>query len=156
MLMQGQLAPDFELQDTTGKIHRLSDYRGQKVIVLAFLRGFMWPYCRAQLARLRDGYAEFTSRNAEILAIGPDSLQKFESYWKDNHIPFPGLPDPEKQVSKVYKQEINLFKLGRMPLNTILDRKGYIRFIHYGYSMSDIPDNEKLLGVIDELNASSE
>ena len=108
------------------------------------------------MARLRDGYAEFTSRNAEILAIGPDSLQKFESYWKNNHIPFPGLPDPEKQVSKVYKQEINLFKLGRMPLNTILDRKGYIRFIHYGYSMSDIPDNEKLLGVIDELNASSE
>jgi len=41
MLMQGQLAPDFELEDTTGKSHRLSDYRGQKVIVLAFLRGFM-------------------------------------------------------------------------------------------------------------------
>jgi len=41
MLMQGQLAPDFELEDTTGKSHRLSDYREQKVIVLAFLRGFM-------------------------------------------------------------------------------------------------------------------
>jgi peroxiredoxin len=41
MLMQGQLAPDFELQDTTGKKYRLSSYRGEKVIVLAFLRGFM-------------------------------------------------------------------------------------------------------------------
>ncbi len=40
-LMQGQHAPDFELQDTNGKSHRLSDYRGQKIIVLAFLRGFM-------------------------------------------------------------------------------------------------------------------
>lgn len=39
--MQSQLAPDFELEDTTGKTHRLSDYRGRKVIVLAFLRGFM-------------------------------------------------------------------------------------------------------------------
>jgi peroxiredoxin len=39
--MQGQSAPDFELQDTNGKSHRLSDYRGQKNIVLAFLRGFM-------------------------------------------------------------------------------------------------------------------
>ena len=37
----GETRADFELQDTTGKIHRLSDYRGQKVIVLAFLRGFM-------------------------------------------------------------------------------------------------------------------
>jgi peroxiredoxin Q/BCP len=108
------------------------------------------------LARLRDGYPEFTAHNAEILAIGPDSLEKFVSYWKENHIPFPGLPDPDKQVSKVYKQEVNLFKLGRMPLNTVVDRKGFIRFIHYGYSMSDIPDNEALLEVIDELNASSE
>jgi peroxiredoxin len=108
------------------------------------------------LARLRDGYAEFTSRDAEILAVGPDSQDKFAAYWNENRLPFPGLPDPKKQVSKVYKQEIILFKLGRMPLNAVLDRKGYIRFIHYGYSMSDIPDNETLLEVIDELNASSE
>ena len=108
------------------------------------------------MARLRDGYAEFTKRDAEILAIGPDSFEKFAEYWEKNHIPFPGLPDPNKQVSKVYKQEVNLFKLGRMPLNTVLDRKGFIRFIHYGYSMSDIPDNETLLQVIDELNNASE
>jgi peroxiredoxin len=107
------------------------------------------------LARLRDGYAEFTSRDAEILAIGPDKLEKFAPYWEENDIPYPGLPDPDKQVSKMYKQEVNLFKLGRMPLNAIVDRSGHIRFIHYGYSMSDIPDNETLLGVIDELNASS-
>ena len=108
------------------------------------------------MARLRDGYPEFTARNAEILAIGPDSLEKFVRYWKENNIPFPGLPDPDEQVSRVYKQEINLFKLGRMPLNTVVDRKGFIRYIHYGYSMSDIPDNQTLLGVIDELEASSE
>ena len=107
------------------------------------------------MARLRDGYSEFTKRDAEILAIGPDSLEKFSDYWRENDLPFPGLPDPGKQVSKVYKQEINLFKLGRMPLNAVVDREGCIRFIHYGYSMSDIPDNEKLLGVIDELNTSS-
>lgn len=108
------------------------------------------------MARLRDGYNEFTKRDAEILAIGPDSTEKFESYWQENNIPFLGLPDPQKQVSKTYKQEINLFKLGRMPLNAILDRKGNIRFIHYGYSMSDIPDNETLIEVIDQLNTSSE
>jgi peroxiredoxin Q/BCP len=108
------------------------------------------------LARLRDGYDEYRARNAEILAIGPDSPEKFVSYWQENKLPFPGLPDPNKQVSKIYKQEVNLFKLGRMPLNTIVDRKGLIRFIHYGYSMSDIPDNESLLQVIEALNASSD
>jgi len=108
------------------------------------------------LARLREGYAEFTARNAEVLAIGSDSLERFVSYWEENNLPFPGLPDPTKQVSKVYKQEVNLFKLGRMPLNAIVDRKGFIRYIHYGYSMSDIPDNETLLQVIEELNVSSD
>ena len=104
---------------------------------------------------MRDGYGEFAAREAEILAIGPDTLEKFVNYWRENKLPYPGLPDPKKQVSKLYKQEVNLFKLGRMPLNTVVDRKGLIRFIHYGYSMSDIPDNETLLGVIGELNASS-
>jgi peroxiredoxin Q/BCP len=107
------------------------------------------------LARLRDGYAEFIAHNAEIIAIGPDSPKQFASFWVENNIPFPSLPDPDQQVSKVYKQEVNLFKLGRMPLNAVVDRRGLIRFIHYGYSMSDIPDNETLLQVIDELNKTS-
>ena len=150
------MAPDFKLEDVRERAVRLSSYRGKKVIVLAFLRGFMWPYCRAQLARLRDGYDNFTLRSAEILAVGPDRTKVFAKYWQDNQIPFIGLPDVKKKVSKLYKQEINLFKLGRMPLNSIVDPEGRIRFIHYGYSMSDIPDNETLLGVIDKLNASSE
>ena len=108
------------------------------------------------MARLRDGYKGFQARDSEILAIGPDTPEKYVSYWKENHIPYPGLPDPKKQVSKIYKQEVNLFKLGRMPLNTLVDRKGFIRYVHYGYSMSDIPDNETLLKVIEEVNASSE
>jgi peroxiredoxin Q/BCP len=107
------------------------------------------------LARLRDGYAELTARGAEVLAIGPDSPERFVDFWEKNKLPFPGLPDPYGQVSRIYKQEVNLFKLGRMPLNTIVDREGFIRYIHYGYSMSDIPDNKILLQVIEQLNASS-
>lgn len=107
------------------------------------------------MARLRDHYAEFTSRGAEILAIGPDSLESFEKYWKKEKLPFVGLPDPDHIVAKTYKQEVNLFKLGRMPLNCIVDTSGYIRYVHYSISRSDIPDNETFLSVIDELNASS-
>lgn len=41
MLLKGQTAPDFELKDTKGKTFLLSEYRGKKIVVLAFLRGFM-------------------------------------------------------------------------------------------------------------------
>jgi len=62
----------------------------------------------------------------------------------------------KRTVSKLYKQEINLFKLGRMPLNAVVDRNGKIRFIHYGNSMADIPDNDTLLEVIDHISTQSE
>jgi peroxiredoxin len=107
------------------------------------------------LARLRDGYEQFTSRGAEILAVGPNPTPVFQQYWKNEDIPFIGLPDPDHSVARTYRQEVNLFKLGRMPLNCVIDARGYIRIAHYGRSMSDIPSNEELLHVIDELNAAS-
>jgi len=42
-----------------------------------------------------------------------------------------------------------------MPLNCIVDVNGYIRYVHYSISRSDIPDDETFLNVIEELNASS-
>jgi peroxiredoxin Q/BCP len=107
------------------------------------------------LARLRDGYGEFERRGVEILAVGPDPLLVFKQYWKSEKIPFIGLPDPKHSVARMYRQEVNLFKLGRMPLSCVIDAEGYVRFAHYGRSMTDIPSNEELLHVIDELNAAS-
>jgi len=108
------------------------------------------------LTRLRDGYSEFNSRGAEILAVGPNDEVTFKRYWTNERIPFIGLPDPDHSVARMYRQEVNLFKLGRMPLNCVIDQKGYVRYIHYGASMRDIPSNAELLHVIDELNTASE
>ena len=107
------------------------------------------------MARLRDQYSEFTRRDADVLAVGPDSAVAFRAYWKIQSLPFLGLPDPGHEVAARYKQQVNLFKLGRMPLVMIIDAHGLIRYAHYGASMSDIPSNQELLEVIDQLNASS-
>ena len=104
---------------------------------------------------MRDDYEKFKSRGVEILAVGPNSPSAFVQYWENEKLPYIGLPDPDHGVARTYRQEVNLFKLGRMPLNCIVDKNGNIRFAHYGASMQDIPTNEELFGVIDELNASS-
>ena len=104
---------------------------------------------------MRDAYSEFTGRGAEILAVGPNDASRFKQYWRDEHIPYIGLADPGHTVAKMYKQEVNLLKLGRMPLVCILDVHGRIRYAHYGVSMADIPDNETLLRVIDEISVTS-
>ena len=107
------------------------------------------------MARLRDEYEKFSNRGVEILAIGPNPPSTFEHYWRNEKIPFIGLPDPDHQVALKYRQEVNLFKVGRMPLNCVVDANGFIRYAHYGASMRDIPSNEELLQVIDELMVSS-
>jgi len=104
---------------------------------------------------MRDGYSVFTTRGAEIVAVGPNDMVTFQQYWVNENIPYIGLPDPDHQVARLYRQEVNLFKLGRMPLNCVVDINGRIRFVHYGTSMKDIPDNEKFLNVIDQLDKSS-
>jgi peroxiredoxin len=91
----------------------------------------------------------------EILAVGPNMASSFKEYWQKENLPFIGLPDPDRLVAKKYRQQVKVFKLGRMPLNCIIDANGHVRFAHYGKSMSDIPSNEELLDVIDQLNAAS-
>ena len=104
---------------------------------------------------MSDDYEMFRQRGAEILAVGPNTEAAFQQYWEKEKIPYVGLPDPEHRVAVKYRQEVNLFKLGRMPLVCVIDRDGRIRYAHYGASMSDIPENKILLGVLDELNAAS-
>ena len=104
---------------------------------------------------MRDDYQKFTTRGAEILAVGPDAVIAFQRYWDNEKITYIGFPDPEHTVARLYKQQVKLFKLGRMPFVCVVDCMGYIRYVHYGESMSDIPSNEILFNIIDELNAAS-
>jgi peroxiredoxin len=104
---------------------------------------------------MKNDYAEFQKRGAQIIAVGPDTESAFQQYWAKENIPYIGLPNPDHRVAVKYHQEVNLFKLGRMPLVCVIDRDGRIRYAHNGASMADIPENKTLLNVIDQLNASS-
>jgi peroxiredoxin len=104
------------------------------------------------MAQLRQDYDSFLSRQAVVIVVGPESKNQFRSYWQENDLPFIGLPDPRHRVLKTYGQEVNLFKLGRMPAQALIDRQGKVRFIHYGHSMSDIPEIGEILELIDQLN----
>ncbi len=103
------------------------------------------------MAQLRQDHAEFTRREASILVVGPEKPEAFARYWQEHDLPFVGLPDPTHTVLKLYGQEVNLFRLGRMPAMLIIDREGRVRFVHYGHSMADIPANAEVLALLDRL-----
>jgi peroxiredoxin Q/BCP len=103
------------------------------------------------MAQLRQDYERFEAQNTVILVAGPENAEDFTEYWAKHDLPFIGLPDPKHSVLKLYGQEVNLFKLGRMPAQVIIDKDGTARYVHYGRSMSDIPENDELLTLLEKL-----
>jgi peroxiredoxin len=106
------------------------------------------------MAQLRHDYQEFVARDVEIVVVGPENAQAFAAYFQKEALPFIGLPDPKASVLKLYGQEVNLFKLGRMPAQVLIDKAGVARFVHYGHNMQDIPANEEILSLVDQVNAA--
>jgi peroxiredoxin len=106
------------------------------------------------MAQLRRDFAEFVAREIEVVVIGPEDAGAFKALFQNERLPFTGLPDPKASVLKLYGQEVNLFKLGRMPAQVLIDKAGVARYVHYGHAMSDIPDNQELLALGDEINSS--
>lgn len=105
------------------------------------------------MAQLRQDYVEFSKRQTQVIVVGPEDARAFAAYFEKESLPFIGLPDPKASVLKLYGQEVNLFKLGRMPAQVIVDKAGIARFVHYGHDMADIPVNAEVLALLDELNA---
>jgi len=103
------------------------------------------------MAQLRLDFEEFEKRDTLVVAIGPEKAEAFRKYWEKNDLPFIGLPDEKNSVLKLYGQQVKLFKLGRMPAQMIVDRQGVLRYVHYGHSMEDIPENRELLELLDGL-----
>lgn len=104
------------------------------------------------MAQLRQDYADFRNRDAEVIIIGPEDAEAFRRHWAKESYPFVGIPDPEHRIADQYGQEVRLLKLGRLPSLTVVDRDGRIRYSHHGSGMQDIVDNRIILDLLDELN----
>lgn len=104
------------------------------------------------MAQLREDYLSFVNKNTVIVVVGPEDKKAFQKYFSENDLPFVGLPDPSHSVLKLYGQEVNLFKLGRMPAMLIVDPEGMVRYVHYGHQMSDIPSNPEVLDALESID----
>jgi len=104
------------------------------------------------MVQLHHDYARFRERDAEILVIAPEEVERLRDYWEREELPFAGLSDANHAVADRYGQEVKLFKGGRMPALFVVDKQGRLRFQHYGQNMGDIPRNSEVLALLDELN----
>ena len=104
------------------------------------------------MAQLRQDYDKFTQRQAEVIVVGPESAEAFRNYYKSNDLPFIGIPDPDHSILRLFGQKTNIFKLGRMPAQMIIDKNGILMYVHYGHDMTDIPENSEIIALLDQMN----
>lgn len=97
----GDLAPDFTLMGSDGKEHKLSDYRGKKV-VLYFYPKDNTPGCTTEACDFRDNIHEINNLNAVVLGISKDKLISHNKFIEKFDLPFVLLSDEEKVVCGIY------------------------------------------------------
>lgn len=93
----GEQAPDFELKNQDGETVRLSDYRGQKVVLFAFPKAGT-SGCTAQACGLRDAFPRLEAVNAVVLGLSPDQPAVLKKWQQKEKLPYDLLSDPDHRV----------------------------------------------------------
>lgn len=103
-LAAGQQAPDFELKDQTQQPVRLSDYRGKKAVVVAFVPFPFTSICTAELCGVRDELPAFANDDVQVLAISTASAPTHKAWAEAEGYTFPVLSDfwPHGEVARAY------------------------------------------------------
>ena len=101
IIKEGKEAPDFELMDQEGKLHKLSDYKG-KVVILYFYPKDDTPGCTVEACNFRDNFEVFKAAGVEILGISPDSVKWHAKFQQKHSLPFTLLADEDHKVCEVY------------------------------------------------------
>ena len=125
-LTVGDKAPDFSLKDQDGKVRKLSDYTGERLIVYFFPKADT-PGWTKEACGFRDIYGEYKRAKIKVLGISYDSpraLKKFKKKWK---LPFNLLSDSKKEVAVKYGANSSLWT---KRITFVIDEKGKIEKIY--------------------------
>jgi peroxiredoxin len=123
--LEGRAAPDFALKSSTGENLRLSEYRGD-VVMINFWATWCGP-CRQEMPLLDEMYTRYKRVGFNLLGVNiDDDSRRAMQMIEELGVNFPVLFDSRKEVSKLYVVEA-------MPVTVLVDREGKVRFVHHGY-----------------------
>ena len=98
----GDQAPDFTLPSQTGEDVSISQFRGNKNVVLYFYPKDETPGCTREACTFRDSYELFTDLGASVIGVSADSVESHKAFAEHYNLPFTLLSDVENKVRKLY------------------------------------------------------
>ena len=131
MIETGQTAPDFELADQDGDPVRLSDLRGQRV-VLYFYPKADTPGCTTQACGIRDHQADYDAAGATVLGVSPDPVASVKRFHDKHGLTFRLLADEDHAVAETYgvwaeKSMYGKTFMGNERTTFVIDEDGVVR-----------------------------
>lgn len=138
--VKNQPASDFTLKSRDGDNRRLSEERGN-IVIVNFWASWCGP-CREELPAFEEMYQEYADLGVTILGVNvDDDSSKADVLLNDIDITFPVLYDPNGEVSELYD-------VSAMPTTVMIDRDGNTRLIHKGYKSGDEKSYEKAIKLL--------
>lgn len=130
----GDLAPEFELQDQDGKLHRLSMYKGNKIVIYFYPRDDT-PGCTAEARGMKENFDKFRSAGMVVLGVSADSVDSHKRFAQKYALPFTLLSNESHDVIEKYGAWENKGFLSRMIPSTkrttfVVDEHGKIMKIY--------------------------
>ncbi|MFS8629892.1 MAG: thiol-disulfide oxidoreductase ResA, partial [Bacillales bacterium] len=120
----GDKAPDFILTDQNGQRHRLSEYKGQGVLV-NFWATYCEP-CKEEMSLLEEQYRKYKNEGVHILAVNIGETDVVLNRFLERHeLSFPVLNDRNQEV-------VDAFGVNPLPATFLIDKEGTITGIHEG------------------------
>ncbi|MCF6147804.1 MAG: thioredoxin-dependent thiol peroxidase [Candidatus Kuenenia sp.] len=133
-LKHGDRAPEFILSDQNGKKHKLSDFKGQWVLIYFYPRDNT-PGCTKEACAFRDSFKEYEKSKIKVIGISTDSVEGHEKFAKKYQLPFTLLADEDKKVVEQYdvwgmKKFMGKEHMGTIRMSFLVDPKGNIAKIY--------------------------
>ena len=120
----GGPTPALELEDMTGQVHRLADYRG-KVVLVNFWATWCEP-CRAEMPSIDGLRSALDGQPFQVLAVNlAEPVSRIEKFMGTMPLHFPLLRDRDGAVAKAWKARL-------LPASFLIGRDGRIRYVAYG------------------------
>jgi peroxiredoxin Q/BCP len=134
-LSPGDPAPDFTLPTDSGGLLRLSDLRGQRVVLYAYPAA-MTPGCTTQACDFRDSLSALNAAGLRVVGISPDSPDKLARFREAEHLSFPLVADADRSVLTAYgaygeKQNYGRTVTGVIRSTFVIDGDGKIEKAMY-------------------------
>ena len=145
VVQEGTAAPEFELTSHEGKTVKLSDFRGQAV-VLYFYPKDDTPGCTTQACGFRDAYGAYEERGVAILGVSADGEPAHVRFREKYGLPFTLLSDPDRTTAKAYDvwRETTMHgekSMGILRSTFVIDAEGTVVRAMYGVKPEGHADN---------------